>query len=187
MAPFTSLSTWRPPCRPPVVFVCENNLYATSTPLVTSTPQHPASPAAPPPTASQEKASTATTCWPSIGSWKRQRKRAREGLGTHPDRGPHLSHGGSSRGRTPGGTPIGPREEIDRWKRKCPILRLGRRLTRTGTAGRDRAGRPGSPDRVEDRRGRTVRAGFSAAGGVHRPRFRLGSRDRGARGAIAAT
>ena len=69
----------------PVVFVCENNLYATSTPLAIEARTYR--------TVGHHEGE------PLAGTYRTQ-------------------------------------EEIDQWKRKCPILRLGRRLTRTGAASR---------------------------------------------------
>ena len=65
MAPSTKRST-SPACSSaPVVFVCENNLYATATPLEHRSRSTPRSPPRPPPTAFPASRSTATTCSPS--------------------------------------------------------------------------------------------------------------------------
>ena len=58
----------------PVLFVCENNQFATEVPFAVRQPATPASPAAAAPTACPASRSTATTCWPSAEAAARGRR-----------------------------------------------------------------------------------------------------------------
>lgn len=118
----------------PVVFVCENNLYATSTPLTTSTRN----------TRIASRASAYGIPGESVDGndvlavhrvMGKAAERAREGLGPTLIEARTYRTVGHHEGEPLAGT-YRSQEEIDRWKRKCPILRLGRRLTRTGAAGK---------------------------------------------------
>ena len=88
--------------RAPAVFVCENNLYATATPLSTDHAQ--------PRDRQQGRRlrharawrSTATTCWRSGPAMREATERARAGDGPDADRGQDLPHRRPPRGR-PGG------------------------------------------------------------------------------------
>ena len=84
--------------RAPVVFVCENNLYATATPLTMAT-LNTTSPARRRPTAFPASRWTATTCWPC---WRRRCAGGRAGAARRradADRGQDLPHRRPSRGR----------------------------------------------------------------------------------------
>ena len=118
----------------PVVFVCENNLYATSTPLVTSTRN----------TRIATRAAAYGIPGESVDGndvlavhrvMGKAAARAREGQGPTLIEARTYRTVGHHEGEPLAGT-YRTQEEIDQWKRKCPILRLGRRLTRTGAAGK---------------------------------------------------
>ncbi len=116
----------------PVVFVCENNLYATSTPLATSTRN----------TRIASRAAAYGIPGETVDGndvlavhrvMGKAAARAREGQGPTLIEARTYRTVGHHEGEPLAGT-YRSQEEIDQWKRKCPILRLGRRLTRTGTA-----------------------------------------------------
>ena len=118
----------------PVVFVCENNLYATSTPLTTSTRN----------TRIASRAAAYGIPGESVDGndvlavhrvMGKAAARAREGQGPTLIEARTYRTVGHHEGEPLAGT-YRSQEEIDRWKRKCPILRLGRRLTRSGAARR---------------------------------------------------
>lgn len=118
----------------PVVFVCENNLYATSTPLTTSTRN----------TRIASRASAYGIPGESVDGndvlavhrvMGKAAARARDGQGPTLIEARTYRTVGHHEGEPLAGT-YRSQEEIDRWKRKCPILRLGRRLTRAGAAAR---------------------------------------------------
>ena len=118
----------------PVVFVCENNLYATSTPLSTSTRN----------TRIASRAAAYGIPGESVDGndvlavhrvMGKAAARAREGNGPTLIEARTYRTVGHHEGEPLAGT-YRTREEVDQWKRKCPILRLGRRLTRTGAAGK---------------------------------------------------
>ena len=118
----------------PVVFVCENNLYATSTPLTTSTRN----------TRIASRASAYGIPGESVDGndvlavhrvMGKAAARAREGQGPTLIEARTYRTVGHHEGEPLAGT-YRSQQEIDRWKRKCPILRLGRRLTRDGAATR---------------------------------------------------
>ena len=165
----------------PVVFVCENNLYATSTPLTTSTRN----------TRIANRASAYGIPGESVDGndvlavhrvMGRAAARAREGQGPTLIEARTYRTVGHHEGEPLAGT-YRTQEEIDRWKRKCPILRLGRRLTRSGAAGRSDLDALEARIESRDRRGREVCPGFSPAGRSHGSRFRLGTPDPDAGGA----
>ena len=118
----------------PVVFVCENNLYATSTPLTNSTRN----------TRIASRASAYGIPGESVDGndvlavhrvMGKAAARAREGQGPTLIEARTYRTVGHHEGEPLAGT-YRSQQEIDRWKRKCPILRLGRRLTRDGAATR---------------------------------------------------
>ena len=118
----------------PVVFVCENNLYATSTPLATATRN---------PRIASRAAAYGIPGETVDGNdvlavyrvMQKAAARAREGNGPTLIEARTYRTVGHHEGEPLAGT-YRTQEEIDQWKRKCPILRLGRRLTRTGAASR---------------------------------------------------
>ena len=108
----------------PAVFVCENNLYATATPLKTIT-------------LNPEIASRAAAYgMPGVGGRKRRVRRMARDAGSHrarplgqrphPYRGEDLSHRRASRGRRRRHLPY--TEEIDAWVKRDPIDMFRKRL-----------------------------------------------------------
>ena len=122
----------------PVVFVCENNLYATSTPLATSTrntriASRAAAYGIPGETVDGNDVLAVHRVMGNAAA------RAREGQGPTLIEARTYRTVGHHEGEPLAGT-YRSQEEIDQWKRKCPILRLGRRLTRTGAASKAELG-----------------------------------------------
>ena len=111
----------------PVVFVCENNLYATSTPLATAT-RNPRIASRAAAYGIPGKPWTATTVLAVYRVMQKAAARAREGNGPTLIEARTYRTVGHHEGEPLAGT-YRTQEEIDQWKRKCPILRLGRRLT----------------------------------------------------------
>ncbi len=133
----------------PVVFVCENNLYATSTPLTTSTRN----------TRIASRASAYGIPGESVDGndvlavhrvMGKAAARAREGQGPTLIEARTYRTVGHHEGEPLAGT-YRSQQEIDRWKRKCPIRRLGRRLTLGGRLTRDGAATRRELDALEAR------------------------------------
>ena len=104
----------------PVLFVCENNQFATEVPFAVRRPATPASPAGPPATACPASRSTATT---SLAVYRGGRRGGR--AAPAPAAGRRCS---SARPTAPGPTPRAwaisryrTREEVEEWKARCPI------------------------------------------------------------------
>ena len=135
----------------PVLFVCENNQFATEVPFEYAAATRTSRLAARP-TACPGSNSTATTCWRSTPRPAKRSQRARSGGGptlleckTYRTR-PHAEGMGDFTYRT--------REDVEDWKAKCPIERLRRRSSRAGVArdGGTRRDRRRSPSTRSKRR-----------------------------------
>ena len=154
--------------RAPAVFVCENNLYATATPLSTRHAQPGDRHAGPPPTACRAWPSTATTCSRSGRRCSEAVERARRGDG------PTLIEAKTYRtvGHHEGDPVIGTyrtQEEIDAWVKRDPIEHVPP-AARRGLPRRDRRELGG--DRGADRGGGRGGARLRAALARARPRDR---------------
>ena len=117
----------------PVLFVCENNQFATEVPFSYAAGNPERRRAGRRATACPASRSTATTSWPSPTAARRGRARAPPGGGptlleckTYRTR-PHAEGMGDFTYRT--------REEVEQWKMRCPILRLRQRAPRAKLAG----------------------------------------------------
>ena len=129
----------------PVLFVCENNVYAEFTDSRDDDPRAVASPSAPPPTGSRPSASTATTSTPSTRSRADAAARCRAGDG------PFLIEAETYRwhGHYEGDAqPYKPEDEASAWRERDP-LEVSRRAPRRARRGR----RPRQLD-ADPRRGR---------------------------------
>ena len=116
----------------PVVFVCENNLYATATPLTMTTrnPDVASKAAAYGIPGVRVDGNDVLAVWRAAGEAVR---RARAG------EGPTLIESLTYRvvGHHEGDPPVGTyrtQEEVDRWAKRCPILGFGRLLIESGRA-----------------------------------------------------
>ncbi len=119
----------------PVVFVCENNLYATSTPLKTATLN----------TRIADRAAAYGIPGETVDGndvlavyriMQKAAERARDGKGPTLIEARTYRTVGHHEGEPLAGT-YRTQQEIDQWKRKCPIQRLRRHLIRSGAAGKD--------------------------------------------------
>ena len=119
----------------PVVFVCENNLYATSTPLKTATLN----------TRIASRAAAYGIPGETVDGndvlavyriMQKAAERARDGKGPTLIEARTYRTVGHHEGEPLAGT-YRTQQEIDQWKRKCPIQRLRRHLIRSGAAGKD--------------------------------------------------
>ena len=112
----------------PAVFVCENNLYATATPLCDGDAQHRDRLARPPPTAFPASPSTATTSLPSMPPLREAIARARAGDGPTLIEAQDLPHRRPSRGRPGDRHRTAPRRRSTRWAKRDPIATFRERL-----------------------------------------------------------
>ena len=165
MAASTRRST-SPACSSaPAVFVCENNLYATATPLRHGDAQPGDRHARPRPTAFPASPSTATTCSPS------GRRCARRSSGRARGDGPTLIEAKTYRtvGHHEGDPVIGTyrtQEEVDAWAKRDPIDMFRERLVEE--YGDRRPATSSTPIDARDRR-RSSRTRSSSPGSSPEP------------------
>ena len=106
-----------------MLFVCENNQFATEVPFRYAAGQSRASPAAARPTACPASRWTATTCWRSTRPPARRSQRAPQRRGPDAARMQDLPHPAARRGH--GRLHLSHREEVEEWKKRCPIRACG--------------------------------------------------------------
>ena len=176
----------------PVLFVCENNQFATEVPFAYASRQSRASPAAPRPTACPASRSTATTCWPSTRPPARPSTAPARGGGptlleckTYRTRAARRGHGRLHA--------TAPARRSRSGRRAARSQRLRQSLLEDGADRRSRARRDRRRGRGRDRRRRTAFAEASpwpdpATAATHvyaEPRRDVPSRRRTAAGAGA--
>ena len=143
--------------RAPAVFVCENNLYATATPLEHARRSIPRSPAEARPTAFPASPSTATTCSPCTRRCARRCDRARRGDGPTLIEAKTYRTVGHHEGDPVTGT-YRTQAEVDAWATRDPVSTFREQADRRFRGGRRRR----ELDAIDatDREGRPGRAGI---------------------------